>query len=115
VKLKVDLILTASTPAVLAASRYTTTIPIVFYSVTDPVGAGFAQSLAHPGRNITGLANVTFDLNGKRLQFLKEMVRSLTNVAYLINPSMVNTTISLLRRSKVFMIWRGRWDCMCSS
>ena len=91
VKLKVDLILTASTLGVLAASRATSTIPIVFFSVTDPVGGGLARSLAHPGRNITGLANVTLDLNAKRLQWLKEMVPSLTNVAYLINPSTVNT------------------------
>ena len=85
VKLKVDLILASSTNAVAAAQAATTTIPIVFESVGDPVRAGFADSLAHPGHNITGLANFSADLAPKRFQLLKQMVPSLTRVAVLMN------------------------------
>jgi len=85
VKLKVDLIYASSPQAVAAAQGATTRIPIVFESVTDPVEAGFADSLAHPGHNITGLSNVSSDLNSKRLQFLKEMMPKLTRVALLVN------------------------------
>ena len=85
VKLKVDLILASSTNAVAAAQAATTTIPIVFESVGDPVRAGFADSLAHPGHNITGLANFSADLGPKRFQLLKQMVPSLTRVAVLMN------------------------------
>jgi len=86
VRLKVDLIFAASTIAVSAARGATTSIPIVFIYVTDPVGAGFAESLAHPGHNVTGLANITLDLNAKRLQLLKDMLPGLVRVAYLVNP-----------------------------
>jgi len=85
VKLKVDLILASSTNAVAAAQAATTTIPIVFESVGDPVRAGFADSLAHPGHNITGLANFSADLAPRRFQLLKQMVPSLTRVAVLVN------------------------------
>lgn len=85
VKLKVDLILASSTNAVVAAQRATTSIPIVFDGVADPVLAGFADSLSHPGHNMTGLANFAIDLVPKRLQLLKQMVPSLTSVAVLTN------------------------------
>jgi len=86
VKLQVDLIFAASTVAVSAAKRATATVPIVFMYVTDPVGAGFAESLPRPGRNMTGLANLTLNLDGKRLELLKQMVPRLVRVAYLVNP-----------------------------
>ena len=85
VKLKVDLIWASSTNAVLAAQRATTSIPIVFEGVADPVLAGFADSLSHPGHNMTGLANFSLDLVPKRLQLLKQMVPNLTSVAVLQN------------------------------
>lgn len=85
VKLNVDLIWASSTNAVAAAQAATTTIPIVFESVADPVRAGFADSLAHPGHNITGLSNFSADLGPKRFQLLKQMVPSLTRVAVLMN------------------------------
>lgn len=84
-KLNVDLIYASSPNAVVAAQRATTKIPIVFDGVGDPVQAGFADSLAHPGRNITGLANISSDLNPKRIQFLKELMPKLTRLALLMN------------------------------
>jgi len=85
VKLKVDLIWASSTNAVAAARNATTSMPIVFESVADPVQAGFADSLARPGHNMTGFSNFAGDLNPKRLQLLKQMVPSLTRVAVLLN------------------------------
>jgi putative ABC transport system substrate-binding protein len=62
-------------------------IPVVFIFVPDPVGSGLAQSLARPGKNITGLSNFGADLVGKRLQLLKEMIPELSRVAVLVNPN----------------------------
>lgn len=87
VSLKVDLIVAAPTDAVIAAHQATTAIPIVFFSVADPVRSGFADSLAHPGHNLTGLSNFAGDLNAKRFELLKQMVLSLTRVAILANPT----------------------------
>jgi putative ABC transport system substrate-binding protein len=87
VGLKVDLIFTASTVAVAEAQKATSTIPIVFFGVADPVGAGFAESLARPGRNLTGLANFSRELAPKRLQLLKQMVPGLARVAVLHTPN----------------------------
>lgn len=87
VRLKVDLICASTTNAVVAAQRATSSIPIVFDSVADPVQAGFAASLARPGRNITGLSNFAADLTAKRFQLLKEMVPRVTRVAVLANPT----------------------------
>ena len=85
VKLKVDLIFAASTHAVAAVQESTTTIPIVFIDVADPVRAGFADSLARPGRNMTGLSNFSADLNPKRFDLLKQMVPGLSRVVLLVN------------------------------
>jgi len=82
-KLNVDLIYAMSAGAVAAAQKATTTIPIVFDNVAEPVANGFADSLSHPGRNITGLTSIASDLNPKRVQFLKEMVPKLTRLALL--------------------------------
>ena len=91
VKLHVDVILADATPAAVAASKATTTIPIVFDSVSDPVKIGLADSLAHPGHNSTGLSNFSGDLGPKRLQLLAQMVPGLTRVALLRNPTNPNT------------------------
>ena len=86
VRLKVDLLFTRGTPETLALKNATNTIPIVFYSVTDPVGAGFVESLARPGGNITGFSSIESVLAGKRLELLKETVPKLGRVAVLWNP-----------------------------
>jgi putative tryptophan/tyrosine transport system substrate-binding protein len=86
VGLKVDVLFTRGTPETLALKKATNTIPIVFYSVTDPVGAGFVESLARPGGNITGFSSIESLLAGKRLELLKETVPKLGRMAVLWNP-----------------------------
>jgi len=86
VRLKVDLIVTAGTPATLAAKNATKTIPIVFFGVGDPVPTGVVDSLSRPGGNITGLTEIPEVLAGKRLELLKETIPKLTRVAVLWNP-----------------------------
>ncbi len=87
VRLKVDVIVTSGTPAGLAAKRATTTIPVVLASTGDPIGAGLVSSLARPGGNITGLSPLYPELEGKRLQLLKEIVPRLNRAAVLMNPA----------------------------
>jgi putative ABC transport system substrate-binding protein len=86
VRLKVDVILTRGTPEAVALKNATKTIPIVFYDVTDPVGAGLVESLAQPGGNVTGFSGVEAVLVGKRLELLKETIPALSSVAVLWNP-----------------------------
>ena len=86
VRLKVDLIVAANTSSALAAKNATRTIPIVFTSGGDPVAVGLIDSLARPGGNLTGFSNITSELTGKRLEFLKETVPKLTRVAVLRDP-----------------------------
>lgn len=84
VRLKVDVILAAGgTPAILAAKKATTTVPIVFPTVSDPVALGIVASLARPGGNITGLTIRTPEFSGKRLELLKEVVPGTRRVAVL--------------------------------
>ena len=83
VQLKVDVIVTTSPSATLAAKKASATIPIVFGAATDPVGAGIVSSLARPGGNITGLSQMAPDLDGKRLELLKEAFPKVTRVAFL--------------------------------
>ena len=82
----VDVLVAVTRPAALAAQRATSTIPIIFILVPDPVSSQLVQSLARPGGNITGLTNIGFELHGKRLEFLKEAT-GLARVALLINVS----------------------------
>ncbi len=83
---KVDVIVIMTGPAVLAARRRTTTIPIVMAVSGDPLGIGVAQSLARPGGNVTGLSLMSGDLAGLRLAVLKETVPQTRRVAVLFNP-----------------------------
>src|SRR2546426_4728062 len=85
VRLKVDAIFTAGTPALFALKQATKTIPIVFFSASDPVGTGVVASLAHPGANITGISVLASDLWPKRLELLKEIFPKLSRVAMLWN------------------------------
>jgi len=80
---KVDVVFTASSPGVQAVRRATTSIPIVFAVVSDPVGSGFVASLARPGGNITGTSNISRELSAKRLQILKEIAPKTSRVAVL--------------------------------
>jgi putative tryptophan/tyrosine transport system substrate-binding protein len=85
--LKVDVIVTAGTPAAQAVRRATRTVPLVMIAVGDPVGTGLVTSLARPGGNATGLVSIAPDLEGKRLQLLREIVPNLANIALLTNPA----------------------------
>jgi putative ABC transport system substrate-binding protein len=86
-RLKVDVIVTPTTPASLAAKQATSTIPIVFAVVADAVGAGLIANFARPGGNITGLTSISAELGGKRLELLKEVVPKASRLAVLYNPS----------------------------
>jgi putative ABC transport system substrate-binding protein len=86
VRLKVDVILAPGPPYVSAAKNATTTIPIVFALVPDPVATGLVASMARPGGNMTGLAINEVEMQGKRLELLKEIVPGLARVAVLTNP-----------------------------
>jgi putative tryptophan/tyrosine transport system substrate-binding protein len=96
VRLNVDIIVTASTPAAQAGQQATRSIPIVMTLVSDPVESGLVGSLARPGGNVTGLSLMHPELSGKRLELLKEVIPKVSRVAVLSNPS--NPTIPLLVR-----------------
>jgi putative ABC transport system substrate-binding protein len=83
VRLKVDLIVVSGTPSSLAAKSATTTIPIVMTNPGDPVGSGLVASLARPGGNVTGFSSLSFELNTKRLEVLKDAVPKLARVGLL--------------------------------
>ncbi len=87
VRVKVDVIVTYTTPATQAAKQATGTIPIVVAAVIDPVAAGLVASLAHPGGNITGLSQMVPELVGKQLEVLKEVAPKISRVALLSNPA----------------------------
>ncbi len=76
-----------STPGTAAVLEETRTIPVVFTTVSDPVGAGFVQSLPHPGGNATGFINMESSLGGKWLELLKEVAPQVTRVTMLFNPA----------------------------
>jgi putative ABC transport system substrate-binding protein len=86
VRLKVDVIVTQGTPVNRALQHATTTIPVVSTLTTDPVGDGFAASMARPGGNITGLSISAADLGPKLLELLKAAVPKLSRVAVLLHP-----------------------------
>jgi len=85
--LRPDVILGQTTPVVRALAREVTTSPIVFVTVTDPIGSGFAASLAHPGGNITGFTVDDSALGGKWVELLKQLAPSTSHMALLFNPA----------------------------
>ena len=95
VEAKVDIIVVSTTPAAVAAKKATGTIPIVFPTAFDPVGAGLVNSLARPGANVTGLGLFIPEVTAKGLELLKEAVPSLAEVAISWNPA--NQANSIVR------------------
>jgi ABC-type uncharacterized transport system substrate-binding protein len=95
VQLKVDAIFTAGTPAIFALKQATKTIPIVFFSTSDPIATGVVASLAHPGGNITGVSALASDLWPKRLELLKEISPKLSRVAMLWNKGNAGMALEL--------------------
>jgi putative tryptophan/tyrosine transport system substrate-binding protein len=87
VQLPVDIIVTFGTPSTLAARDATTTIPIVMVAAGDPLGNRLVASLARPEGNITGLSIMGAELSGKRLELLREVVLTVSRVAFLWNPT----------------------------
>jgi len=85
VRLKVDIIVTAGTPATAAAKETTLVIPIVFVGAGDPVGSGLVATLARPAGNVTGVSSQQTDTTGKRLELLREVVPGLHRLAILAN------------------------------
>ena len=86
VNLKVDAILASAPPAISAAKRATTTIPIVMGVSADPVGAGFVKTLARPGANVTGSASPVAEYSPKHLDLLRRVVSRLSRAGVLLNP-----------------------------
>jgi putative ABC transport system substrate-binding protein len=85
VQLKVDVLVLGPLPAIRAAKQATRTIPIVMVTTQDPVAAGFIDSLARPGGNITGLTTLQRELSGKRLELLKQAVPGISRVGALVS------------------------------
>lgn len=113
VTLDVAVIVARGPVAIRAAMQATTAIPIVMATTADPEALGFVKSLARPGGNITGIANLTWELDGKRLELLKEMLPQLTRVAVLANqrnrnqfPAIVSAAHSVGLEAHVFEVSR---------
>ena len=87
VRLKVNLIVTRGTPAAKAAKNATGTIPVVMAAIGEPLGTGVVASLARPGGNVTGFSAVVTELEGKRLQLLREIAPRVARIAALLNMS----------------------------
>jgi putative tryptophan/tyrosine transport system substrate-binding protein len=85
IALKVDVIVTAGTPASLAVKKAATSIPLVMVAVGDPVATGLVASIGRPGGNITGLTSISSEIEGKRLELLREVVPTLSHIAVLWN------------------------------
>jgi len=102
---KVDVIVTAGTPAALAVKKATSTVPLVMVAVGDPVGTGLVPSLARPDGNLTGLSSVAPDLEGKRLELLREIVPSVSRIAVFIIRSIRSTRRRCGRRKTPARHW----------
>ena len=97
--LPVDLIVTWGTPAALAAKQATTTLPVVMGAIGDPVSVGIVSNLARPDGNITGFASQNVDLDGKRLELLKDLLPHLSRIGMLANAMnpMLDVSLQKLR------------------
>jgi putative ABC transport system substrate-binding protein len=84
VQFKVDILVVSQLAAIRAAKQLTRTIPIVMVTTADPVAIGLIDSLARPGGNVTGITLLTRELNGKRLELLKEMIPTISRVGVLM-------------------------------
>ena len=93
VRLKVDVILTRGTPAVIAAKNATGTIPVVMAANGDPLLSGVVAGLARPGGNVTGLSAIVVEVTGKRLELLREVVPGVSRIAALFNMSNPNNAL----------------------
>ena len=83
---RIDVLVAVTSNAAIAAAKNAGSTPVVFMGVTDPIGAGLVDSLAHPGRNATGITNMAAVLTGKRLELLKSLLPNVSHVAVLWDP-----------------------------
>jgi putative ABC transport system substrate-binding protein len=86
VELRPDVIVARSTPVVATVLGQTRSIPLVFVSISDPIGEGFVASLAHPAGNVTGFTNFESSMTGKWVELLKQIAPDVTRVVFLFNP-----------------------------
>ena len=91
----VDVVFAADFNSAVAAKNATERIPIVFQTLGDPVASGLVESLARPGRNLTGVAGFGPELGGKRLEIIKEVVSGISRVAFLTDPSNAASAVTL--------------------
>jgi len=91
VRRRVEVIVTSSPPAAIAAKAATTTLPIVFSGGIDPVKLGLVASLNRPGGNVTGVSQLSIELEGKRLGLLHELIPNASVIAMLVNPTFQGT------------------------
>jgi ABC-type uncharacterized transport system substrate-binding protein len=85
ITLNVDVIVTAGTPAALAVKKATASIPLVMVAVGEPVATGLVASLARPGGNVTGVTSMSYEIEGKRLELLREVMPDISHIAVLWN------------------------------
>ena len=95
VRLRVATIVADGDPAIAAARRVTSSIPIVMVAIGDPVSEGFVSSLARPGANITGVTSVSAELSGKRLEILREVSPGISQVGVVWNPANASNSLEL--------------------
>jgi len=107
VRVGVDVIVAVSPLAVAAAKKATSTVPIVGVSMGDPVRTGLVTSLARPGGNVTGIANLRTALTGKYLELLKEIVPKVTRVAVLANPANLDADDYVREVHQATRSWRA--------
>jgi putative ABC transport system substrate-binding protein len=100
-----DVIVASTTPAVRALASITSTIPVVFIMVVDPVGQGLVQSLSKPGSNFTGFTHFEFGMGGKWLQLLKEIAPGVANVAVIFNPDTAPYHPSFINAVDAAALW----------
>jgi putative ABC transport system substrate-binding protein len=105
VALKPDVVVANGTPTVAALKRATSTIPVVFVSINEPVLQGFIASMAHPGGNITGFTLVDFSVVGKSVEMLNAIAPALTHVGLMYNPETYGFYDTYLERFKAEARW----------
>ncbi len=101
VEMKVDVIIAVTGPATAAAQRATTTTPIVFVVVPDPVGRNFARSLSSPGGNLTGLSTISVDLSQKHLELLTSAIPDLSRVSLFVNAKDATMSGAVVERTRL--------------
>jgi putative ABC transport system substrate-binding protein len=99
--LPVDILIAATTSPAIAAQRATTTIPVIFVAVFDPIASKLVSNLPRPGGNITGFTHITAELTAKRLQILKEAIPWLSRAALLVNSTDETTRHRYIEESRV--------------